>query len=120
MLSKYQKGLSPAGVLIVVLLFAFFLVSGLKLTPHYIDYRTLKIVYQNVNDQPKINDMSPNEILAAISKGLSVNTVENFDIKNSTVISKETGRMQVGFDYEKREHLFGNINVVLTFEFMPE
>ena len=120
MLARYQQGLSPLGVLLVVLLFAFFLVSGLKLVPHYLDFSQLKTIYQNVNDQPNIDNMSPQDVQSAISKALTINSMGDFNIKDSTVISRESGHLRVGLDYEVREQLFANINVVLTFEFMPE
>jgi|SRR5690554_921536 len=120
MLARYQQGLSPLGVLLVVMLFAFFLVSGLKLLPHYMDFSQLKTVYQNINDQPNIDAMSPQDVQSAISRALSINSLGDFDIKENTVISKESGHLKVGLDYEVREHLFANINVVLTFYFMPE
>src|SRR5690554_7141227 len=111
MLARYQQGLSPLGVLLVVLLFAFFMMSGLKLLPHYIDYSQLKKVYQNINTQPTIDAMSPQEVYSAISRALTINSMGDFDIKENTVLSRETGKLQVGLDYEVREHLFSNIHV---------
>ena len=120
MLSTYQKGLSPIGVLAVVCLFAAVLVSTLKLLPHYLDYNTLKTVYTDISKRPEANSQSPREIYDSIQRALAINSVRDFDIRESTVINKESGRLQLGLDYEVREHLFANIDVVLTFKFMTE
>lgn len=120
MLSHYQKGLSPIGVLAVTCLFALFLVSGLKLIPHYLDYGSLKMIYEDVNQKDDLGTMSAQDIYSAIYKSLVINSLSDFDIRGNSIISKEAGRTKVGLDYEVREHLFGNINVVLTFQYMPE
>ncbi|HEY9033990.1 MAG TPA: DUF4845 domain-containing protein [Pseudomonadales bacterium] len=120
MLSSYQKGLSPFGMLAAVCLFALLLVSALKLVPHYIDFNTLKTVYQDIGKRPDTQNMSPNDIFDSISRALSINSVRGFNIADSTIISRETGQLQIGLDYEVREHLFANIDVVLTFYYMPE
>lgn len=120
MLSKYQKGLSPIGVFAVVCLFALLLVSALKLLPHYLDYNTLKTVYTDISNRPETSGESPRQIYSAIESALAINSIRNFDIADSTVISKENGKVQLGLDYEVREHMFGNVDVVLTFKYMTE
>ena len=120
MFARYQKGLSPIGVLMVVCIFAFFVVCALKLTPHYIDFSAIKSVYEEVNGRADLNNRSPQDIYDAISRSLTINSLGDFDIKGSTVLSRETGQMKVGLDYEVREKLFGNISVVLTFQYVPE
>lgn len=120
MFARYQKGLSPIGVLLVVCIFVFFVVCALKLTPHYLDFSSLKSIYTDVNNQPDINNRSPQAIYDSISRSLSINSLGDFDIKANTVLSNESGQMKVGLDYEVREPLFGNISVVLTFQYVPE
>lgn len=117
---KYQAGMSPISVLFAICLFAFLLVVGLKITPHYIDYYTLKKLYADVNKHEQVDEMSAQQIFSAIDKRLMLNTVKDFNIKEGTVLSKETGTMRIGLDYEVVEHLFANVSVILTFEYMPE
>lgn len=120
MFARYQKGLSPVGVLMVICIFMFVVVCALKLTPHYIDYSSLKVVYNDINELPDINTLSAKDIHAAIYRSLTMNSMDDFDIANNSVLSKESGQMKVGLDYEVREALFGNVSVVLTFQYMPE
>lgn len=120
MFARYQKGLSPIGVLLVVCIFMFFVVCGLKLTPHYLDFGTLKMIYADINNNQDIGNRTPNEVYETIRKALSMNALDDFDIKANTVLNKESGQMQIGLDYEVREPLFGNISVVLTFQYFPE
>lgn len=117
---KFQTGMSPVTVLLLVCMAAFAVVVTFKVVPHYIDYYTLKKLYQDVNEHESLDDMSPQQILTAIDRRLMVNAVNDFKPKDNSILSKETGKMQVGFDYEVAEHLFGNVSVVLAFEYMPE
>lgn len=120
MLSHYQKGLSPIGVLFVICVFVLLVVSALKLVPHYMTHSTLVRIYQDVNLRLKAEDMSAQEVHSAISRAMAVNSIRDFNVAESTVISREGGRSVVGLDYEVREHLFYNIHAVLVFEYMPE
>lgn len=119
-MKKFQTGMSPVSVLFLICISAFAVVVTFKLVPHYIDYYTLKKVYQDVNERESLDNMSPQQILSAIDKRLTVNAVDHFKPKDSSILSKETGKMQVGFDYEITEHLFGNVSVIIAFEYMPE
>lgn len=119
-MKTYQTGMSPISVLFSICLFAFLVVVGLKLMPHYIDYFTLKKLYSDVNAHEPLEEMSAQQIFAALDKRLMLNTVKDFNIKEGTVLSKETGVLKVGLDYEVVEHIFGNVSVILTFDYMPE
>lgn len=119
-MKAYQTGMSPISVLLSICLFAFLIVIGLKLTPHYIDYFTLKKLYNDVNTHEPLEEMSAQQIFSALDKRLMLNTVKDFNIKEGTVLNKESGTLKVGLDYEVVEHLFANVSVILTFEYMPE
>lgn len=119
-MNKYQAGMSPVGVLVTISLVALILVVGLKVAPHYMDYLTLKKIYQDVNTSEEVDEMSPQQIFTAIEKRIMLNAINDFKTRENTLLNKETGNMRVGLDYEVQEHLFGNVSVLLNFEYMPE
>lgn len=120
MFNAKQKGLSPLGVLLVVCVFAFFMILILKLAPYYIDYNSIKTVFSDAARAPETKNYSNAQIQSAISKRLTINSVRDFRFQDSAYISRDEGNAVLGFEYEIREHMFANIDVVLSFSYETE
>lgn len=109
-----QTGMSKWGWLAVIVLIVSAATTVLRVGPHYIDYR----IVQSVLDRLPINevhtDMSKNEIMEHFSKQFRI---ENFKIPVKDMLKIERDRAQtvININYEIREHLFYNIDVVLVF-----
>lgn len=116
MLHHKQKGLSPIGILFMVCTFALIVVTGLKLTPHYLDYNTIRSVYETVASDPNIAKKGPAEVYDALSKALTLNSIQEFNLQSNTYFNNDSGEKVLGFNYEIRVHMFSNIDVVLTFD----
>ena len=120
MFGLQQKGLSPIGILFVVCVFVFFVMISLKLGPKYIDYNTIRTVFQDAVEEAERDDMKPKAIIKSIEKKLLINNIRDFKVRDSAFIGQEKGITFVEFEYEVREHLFYNIDVLLTFSFSEE
>lgn len=120
MFNAKQKGLSPIGILFVVCTFAFFVMSGLKLAEHYIDYNTIRAVYKELAQRPDIKQMPAGSKLDEISKSLTLNNVRDWNINQNTYFNTDKGDSVLGFSYEVRVHMFANIDVVLSFDYEAE
>ena len=120
MLNVKQKGVSPIGVLFLVCTFAFFVLVGLKLAEHYIDYNTIRSSYKELAENNEFKAMGGGERLEAISRTLNLNNIREWDIKGNTYFSNADGEKVLGFSYEVRVHMFANIDVVLVFNYESE
>ncbi len=116
MFNVKQRGLSPVGILFVSCAFAFFVMAGLKLGEHYIDYNTIRAVFKEVGDRPGIKQLSTGAKYDEISKALTLNNIREWSIRDNAYFSNEA----IGFAYEQRIHMFANIDVVLSFEYEAE
>jgi hypothetical protein len=119
MFNKKQKGLSPIGVLFMVCFFALTLLIALKLSTHYMDFFSIRSAFQEQATLPSAKTAGYREMMDNVDKQLRMNSVRDFDFKNA-YFSKSTGVPVIGFAYEVREHMFANIDVVLSFEFEQE
>ena len=115
-----QKGLSPIGILFVVCVFAFFVMIGLKLGPKYLDYNTIRSVFKDAAVEAERNKMKPDDIRRKIESMLVINNVRDFNMRENAFIGVNQGVTVVEFEYQIREHLLYNIDVVLTFSFSDE
>ena len=108
-----QTGMSKWAWLIFLMLIAGAGVSALRLGPHYIDFR----IVQSVADRLPADThqkLSRAEILEHFQKQFRV---ESFYTPVREILQVERSREEtvLNIAYEKREHLFFNIDVVLTF-----
>jgi hypothetical protein len=107
--------MTAIGWLLVLGLIAFFTLITLRLVPLYLEYAKVASILESLENEPGITDMSRTEIANIISKRFDVNDVRNVDPK-TVRISKERGYLKVGFNYDRREHLISNIDVIATFD----
>ena len=111
----HQRGMTAIGWLLVLGLIAFFTLVTLRLVPMYLEYAKVASTLESLQSEPGITNLSKPEIVEIISKRFSVNDVRKLDPK-TVIISKDRGKLSIGFKYERREHLISNIDVVGTFD----
>ncbi len=111
----HQKGMTAIGWLLVLGLIAFFTLITLKLVPAYLEFAKVDTVLESLKHEPGITRKTRGEIISLISKRFDVNDVNQVDPKLVT-ITKDKGVLKVAINYERREHLISNVDVVTTFQ----
>ena len=111
----HQKGMTAIGWLLVLALIAFFTLITLRLVPLYLEYGKVASVMESLQNEPGVTNMSRTEIVTLVTRRFDVNDVRNVNPKIIKV-SKDKGILTVSIDYERREHLAANIDVVATFD----
>lgn len=110
-----QRGLSLVGFLMVMGLAIFFALIGMKMGPYYLRNHSINTVLQGMKDEPGVTKMAPNQIKDLIMRRLDINSVYNFDRKDINV-AKDRGFFIMTAEYEVREHIVGNVDVILGFK----
>jgi hypothetical protein len=111
----HQKGMTAIGWMLVLGLIAFFTLITLRMVPLYLEFGKVASTLESLKEQPNITQLTKSEIIKIVSKRFDVNDVDNVDPK-LIKISKEKGVMKVGINYERREHLVGNVDIVAIFD----
>lgn len=111
---KQQRG-SIYTTLILVAMFALFLVSALKIAPAYMDNAIIKDAMEGIAANNDMETMSITEIRTALMRTLNTNSVDNFDAGN-VVLVREGGEEFIDINYESRAPLFYNIEAVVVFK----
>lgn len=113
-----QRGLSSMGWLIVILLAGFFLTLAFKMVPAYVDniYVTdaLKSLRELGSGQQGYAGVTDGEVRRHLSGYFNINNVRSDAVK-SLKIERKSDRILVSMDYEVREPLFYNVDVVMRF-----
>ena len=110
-----QRGMTPIGWILVFLLIAFFTLIALKLVPIYLDSFTIASVISDLRKEPGIAAKTPREVTAIIQKRLDINMVQGIISPDDIIVEKRGDTMYINADYEVRENVMGNVDVILSF-----
>jgi hypothetical protein len=111
---QHQNGLSMIGWLATLVVIAPASTLTLKLLPHYIDFRTMQSVIEGLPKQEVLTASRPN-LFETIEKRFQINNLREFKIRDIIEVERARDFTALTIDYERREHLFLNIDVVITF-----
>ncbi|HKK05734.1 MAG TPA: DUF4845 domain-containing protein [Gammaproteobacteria bacterium] len=112
---QHQKGVTAIGWILILALIACVVFFLLKLVPIYLDGFTVGDVVSSFKTDPDIGSKTPGQILREINKRLDINMID--DVKPDDIsIDKGANLMTIEIDYEVREHLVGNIDIVVHFD----
>jgi hypothetical protein len=109
-----QRGLTAVGWLVVLLLVVSGITLTLKLGPHYIDFYTLDSVMEGL-PEGEVHGMSRAAINDVLEKRFKINNLRDFAIRDIITVDRSRDGTVLEVNYERREHLFLNVDVVVTF-----
>jgi len=110
-----QQGLSFLGGLLALCVIAFLASTAMKLVPHYLDYNALTKVIESIGDNPDNQIRSVSDVYSYVGKGMQVNDIRDLDLQKAMRVEVDGNHLQIRLDYEKREHLIRNIDLVVRF-----
>jgi len=112
---QHQKGMTAIGWILILALIGCVVFFLLKLVPIYLDGFTIGDVVSSFKTDRNIASKSPRQIAREIHKRLDINMIH--DVKPEDIsIDKTDNLMTIEIDYEVREHLVGNIDIVVHFD----
>jgi hypothetical protein len=109
-----QRGMTPIGWILILLLIAFFALIALKLVPIYIESFTVGSVISDLKNEPGIGSKTTREITSIVNKRFDINTITNVSV-DDIYIEKLGGTMTISAEYEVRKPMLGNVDIVVSF-----
>lgn len=109
-----QKGMTAIGWILIFLLIAMTALFILKLVPIYIDGYSVKQTVEALKNEHNIGSKTPLEIKRMIMKRLDINMVTAVT-SDDIYIDRGKGNMTIEVEYEVREKLVGNLDIVVVF-----
>ena len=110
-----QLGLSFVGWFLVLMAVGGIASVFVRMAPHYLEFRTIVSVMESLDRDEDITSMSKAQLVKQLRKRFEINNVRGFDFRNDLKMSRTRNVRTVTVAYDVREHLFGNIDVVLNF-----
>jgi hypothetical protein len=109
-----QKGMSLIGVFILAFMVIFFGLLTVKMSGSYMDHFTLTKMIETSLEGQTASRFSAIDFQDRLEKNMNINQVD-LNLKESLTISKRKSPIEIVLSYEKRVHLFANVDVVMIF-----
>ena len=115
MIMRKQKGMSLVGFLIVLAMVVFFAYLGMRVTPIYLEFYSVKNAMNGVANEPGSANFSPFDIKDKMLSRLYVSYTDgNVGVEDIKVVRNNGVFLQV--NYEVRKPVMGNLDVIATFD----
>jgi len=111
---RSQRGIGVVQLLFLVAIVAATLTIVLKLGPYYKQYFEVRSVMQEVRDDPELVGESRLDIMKSLSNRLYINYITGIKAKDFKLKKAKNG-YELSVKYKVQEHLFANVDVILTF-----
>ena len=109
-----MRGLSMIGWIFFATAAMVLIATAIKIIPAYMEFNTITGAVNSVLQDPKVALRLEHEIRGDIDKRFIVNNVTAVQV-NDLAVSVEPGQVVVGIDYEVRENIIGNVDIVIAF-----
>lgn len=116
--STKQRGISLMGWLVILILAGFFASIAFKVLPHYMDNRALDKVISSVDREAAtgLRIRSVGEFYNHVEKNMQINNIRDLKAADIMEIRAEGADFYVHLEYEVREKILKNIDLVVSFD----
>ena len=113
-MKRTQRGMTMLGFLITLSVVILFLFCGMKIVPMYIEYYSVKMALASIANEQSASATSKDAIRALFARHLKIDYVKIIKPEMLKIETTESGYNLV-VDYERRESLIANLDVVGKF-----
>ncbi|MGH8125224.1 MAG: DUF4845 domain-containing protein [Rhodanobacteraceae bacterium] len=115
---KRQSGITLIGFVIILVIAAFFVYTGMKLVPAYMDYFNVSKALNTVATEARSGDMSVAEVQRQLDLQELSQYFSDSDIsaKNISVVTNPNGGSSLKLSYDKKISWIYNIDFLVHFE----
>ena len=114
-LGNRQKGLSTVGIIAVVGIFGFLVVTFFKVFPMYYDNFKLTSVLEAIQNDSAVDPKSKKAIWESLQKRLYINEVRVIQREHVKMKRSKDGKTTVTVAYEVRDPYIGNLFIGASF-----
>ena len=113
-MKRTQGGMTMLGFLITLSVVILFLFCGMKIVPMYIEYYSVKKMLAAISNNPEAANSSKDQIRKMFRRSLEIDYVKIITPEMLKIETTDSGYNLV-VDYERREELVANLDVVGKF-----
>tara|TARA_B100000676_G_scaffold70710_1_gene70672 strand:- start:609 stop:986 length:378 start_codon:yes stop_codon:yes gene_type:complete len=111
-----QRGLAMGGWLLLIVVFGMVITMGMKLAPLYLDHNTMSGVLDGMAAEDGLAGKRKADLQGMIEQRFKINNVRGFNVKDNIEIKRTKNGTELVMDYEVRQNLFYNVDLVTYFD----
>ena len=113
-LAKRQQGMTTIGIIVVIGIFAVFVVTFFKVFPMYYGNFKVKAALEKIQADTNVDPKSKHEIWTSLQKRLYVDEVRDIE-RDNVHMERKDGKTTVTVTYETRDNFLGNLFIGASF-----
>lgn len=118
-MNRKQSGMTMLGFLITLSVVMFFVYTGMKVVPMYIEYYSVKKALAGMANEPGIGAKSKEQVHSLFYRRLNMSYANG--VKKDALKMEATDQgLMLTVDYEQRKQLIANLDVVGKFHAQQE
>lgn len=112
---RKQQGMTFIGLVLIIAMIVFVAVIGIKLTPSYLEYMSIKKVISKIGHEPGFAEMNAKDIKDEFSKGVLIDSIKAVTDADLVIAKNESGKNTVSVEYQAVVPLVANISALMDF-----
>jgi len=114
-LRRQQQGMSIFGILAILIMVGFFVMTGIRMAPVYFEYLSIKGIVSRTSLEAAQEEMSPADIRRRLTTIFNTNQIYGLKAKQVEIYRKK-GKTYIDASYEVRQPVLWRIDSVLKFD----
>lgn len=110
-----QRGMTFIGLVLLIAAGLFVVMVGMKLTPAYVEYFTIKKTLKKISQEPGFESMSRKDIMDVYTKAAMIDEIGDVNAKDLVVGKNTAGQNTVSIAYQKVIPIIANVSVLIDF-----
>lgn len=115
-----QRGMTFIGFVLVAIVGLCLVLAGIKITPAYIEFMTVKKIIAKIGNEPSFEEMSKSDIQSEFDKGANIGYVTVVTGKDVNIGKDSSGKKVVSVEYQVVKPLAGNLSALMDFKATTE
>ena len=114
-----QRGITFIGLVLVIVAIVCIAIVGMKVTPAYIEFFSVKKIISKIGNEPNFNEMSKKEIQEEFANGANIGYVTVINANDLVIEKRDTGNV-VTAQYQVTIPIVANASILLDFNATTE
>ena len=112
---RKQGGMGLLGLLLIAIMVGFFVMSGIRIAPGYIEYLSIRDIVIRVAEEYKEDEDTISDIRRKLADYFNTNQIKAIDSRE-VEITREDGRVVIDASYEDRIPLVWRVDAIVKYD----
>ncbi|HEU4707753.1 MAG TPA: DUF4845 domain-containing protein [Methylophilaceae bacterium] len=113
---RKQQGMTFIGLVFTIAAIVFVAVIGMKLTPAYLEFLSVKKAIAKIANDPTFPNMSKKDIVDQFDRSATIDDIKVIKGSDLEIAKEEGGKPVVTAEYETVVPLIANVSALLNFK----